>query len=75
MENIFLAKDIRDRLKIEYEQFKAVNEVYKEMIKEIKLENEGNVFKYMEKIDKKSKLRLLDEQNSTLARILKEVEK
>jgi len=38
MENIFTAKDIRERLKNEYDQFKHVNRVYAEIMADFKQE-------------------------------------
>jgi len=47
MDNIFKAKDIKEQLKAEEEDFKSVEAKYKEIVKDIKAENSGNVWKYL----------------------------
>ena len=47
MDNIFKAKDIKEQLKAEEEDFKSVEAKYKEIVKDIKSENSGNVWKYL----------------------------
>lgn len=47
MDNIFKAKDIKEQLKAEEEDFKSVEGKYKEICKDIKSEHNGNVWKYL----------------------------
>jgi len=44
MENIFNAKDIRDKLKTEHDDFRGVINQYSEILKEIKVEHQGNIY-------------------------------
>jgi len=43
MENIFTAKDIKERLKPEHDQFKIVFTTYTDIMKDIKVESNSNV--------------------------------
>jgi len=78
MENIFIAKDIKEKLKYEHELFKQVFTNYNDItIKDIKTDKQGNIYAYISsnQSSKGELLKKISEQNVALARILKEVEK
>jgi len=76
MENIFNAKDIRDKLKTEHDDFRAVINQYSEILKEIKVEHQGNIYSYLENKTKVlDNLKKVANCNLKLAAVLKEVER
>jgi len=75
MENIFGAKDIREKLKTETELFKKVQADYKEIVNNLRLTMKGNAYEYMFNVPNKRDHLIVKEMIYNLDRIKKEVEK
>jgi len=75
MENIFNAKDIREKLKTETELFKKVQGEYKDIVNHLRLTLKGNVYDFIFNSPNKREHIVVKEMIQNLDKIKKEVEK